>query len=146
MSSFMPDTSCMVPLVSPWHEHHQPATREIDRRLAAGETLTVAAPSLVEAYSVLTRMPQPRRISPTQALTALERNFMGRGVEMVALDVGEYYRLLSEAQDAGIAGGNIYDAVIAACAQKARVDTLLTFNERQFRRLGIPDLNIAVPA
>jgi hypothetical protein len=42
----------MIAVVCGWHEHHIPATEEIERRLSQGETLTVAAPALVEAYAV----------------------------------------------------------------------------------------------
>jgi hypothetical protein len=36
----------------------------------------------------------------------------------------------------GIVGGSIYDAFIATCALKAKVDTLYTWNTTHFTRLG----------
>ena len=67
-----------------WHEHHELAANEIDRRLARREKMIVAAPALVEAYAVLTQLPPPHRISPEAALTLLDNNFV-KSVTVVAL-------------------------------------------------------------
>jgi predicted nucleic acid-binding protein len=40
----------------------------------------------------------------------------------------------------------VYDALIAACAKKAKVDVLLTFNERHFRQFEGDGLSIEVPS
>lgn len=53
----------MIAAVCAWHEHHTRATEEIERRLSRGEEMIVAAPALVEAYAVLTRLPPPHRLS-----------------------------------------------------------------------------------
>lgn len=63
----------------------------------------------------------------------------------MALDTANYADLLRRAQSNGILGGAIYDAVIAACALAGRVDTILTFNERQFRHFAAWGLQIVVP-
>jgi len=36
----------------------------------------------------------------------------------------------------GVAGGTIYDALIARCAMKAKVDAVYTWNARHFERFG----------
>lgn len=59
MTRFVPDTNCMIAAVCTWYEHHEWATEEIERRLERGETLCMAAHTLVEAYAVLTRLPPP---------------------------------------------------------------------------------------
>jgi predicted nucleic acid-binding protein len=146
MPRFLLDTSCMVAAVCAWHEHHLRAAREIERRLSSQEVLLVAAPALVETYAVLTRLPPPHRLSPADTLALLEANFLNSAVETVALQAEAYRHLLFQATQRGIAGGHVYDAVIVACATGANVDTLLTFNERQFRQLAPPALQIVVPA
>ena len=40
----------MIAAVCSWHEHHELAANEIDRRLARREKMIVAAPALVETY------------------------------------------------------------------------------------------------
>ncbi len=145
MPRFIPDTSCMVAALLDWHEHYERAVREIELRLDRGESLVVAAPALVEAYAVLTRLPPPRRLSPSQGRSLLEASFLNDETEAVALDAETYRRLLRTAPEQGIAGGRTYDAVIVACGLAARVDTILTFNERQFRSLGAGMIEIVVP-
>jgi predicted nucleic acid-binding protein len=133
----------MVTVVCPWHTHHTRATQEIDRRLTHGEEMVIAAPALVEAYAVLTRLPPPYRLAPSDALTLLEANFMG--TKIIALDGKSYRSLLLKAPDDKIAGGRIYDAIIAACALQAKVATLLTFNERHFLAFAEKGIAIVVP-
>ncbi len=144
MAAFLLDTSCMVATVCGWHEHHHRAEQEIERRLGQGETLLVAAPALVEAYAVLTRLPSPHRLSPADALALLEANFM-RPARLVALDGKSYRSLLRRAPHEGIAGGQAYDAVIAACALKASGVTLLTFNPGHFSPFARRGLQVVVP-
>ncbi len=135
----------MVASLCAWHEHHEQAARAIEQRLDSGEVLVVAAPALVETYAVLTRLSPPHRLSPADSRALLEANFIGDGVETVALDGPAYQRLLQGAPARGIAGGRIYDAVIVACGLAGRVDALLTFNERQFRSLAVQGITIVVP-
>jgi hypothetical protein len=68
----------MIPVLCTWHEHHERATREIERRLDCGEKLIVAAPGLIEAYAVLTRLP-PRRCPGLPLSHAWERGLGGEG-------------------------------------------------------------------
>jgi len=134
----------MVAAVCGWHEHHVAAADEFNRRLGFKEPMIVAAPALVEAYAVLTRLPPPHRLSAADALAVLDANFMHAG-RLVALDAASYRSLLRDAPKGGIGGGRTYDAVIARCAVKAKASTLLTFNERHFRALAPAGIDIVVP-
>lgn len=134
----------MVAAVCSWHEHHEPAAVELERRFSRKEKLVVAGPALIEAYAVLTRLPPPHRLSAQDARALLEANFLD-GQGLIALDEADYRLLLSQASAGGITGGKTYDWVIAACAAKARAAVLLTFNARDFESLPLPDLEILVP-
>lgn len=79
--------------------------------------MIVAAPALVEAYAVLTRLPPPHRISPEAALTLLDNNFV-KSVTVIALTAKTYEALLRLALEKGVAGGRTYDAVIGRCAEQ----------------------------
>jgi len=131
----------MVAALCTWHEHHELTKAEIERSLRIKDVLIFAAPSLVETYAVLTRLPLPHRLSIQDALVLLESNWGGAGV--VALTPSEYWKLLRDCRDTGIGGGQVYDAVIMACARKARVERLLTWNLEHFTRF---DENIIVTA
>jgi predicted nucleic acid-binding protein len=142
---FLPDSSCIVPTLLARHPHHGPARHELDQRLERGERMVAAAHALAESYSVLTRMPRPNRLSPTEARRLLRTGFLDRA-ELAALEASAYEALLVQAPVHGIAGGRIYDAVIAACAAQARVDVVVTFNERHFRPLLPSHVRIVVPS
>jgi predicted nucleic acid-binding protein len=52
MPRFMLDTNCIIALLSPWHEHHEPVFREFERLTInerhfaqfAGKDLTIVVP------------------------------------------------------------------------------------------------------
>lgn len=106
--------------------------------------MAVAAPALIEAYVVLTRLPPPHRLAPADALTLLEANFI-KTTKVVALDGKSYRHLLQQVTASGIAGGHTYDAVIAACGLKAKITALLTFNESDFSLVSNKTLEIVLP-
>ena len=93
----------------------------------------VAAHSLIEAYSVLTRFPQ-WRMSPEDAATLLHANL--DGVPIIQLPPDEVWETLDRAPQFGIRGGRIHDALIARCAIHGGAATLLTWNVRHFSGLG----------
>jgi predicted nucleic acid-binding protein len=139
------DTSCIVALVSAWHEHHEVTTEALERRLGKGAKITVPAHALTEAYAVLTRLPAPNRISPTDAMNVLRENF-GKDARIETLEPDEYWSLLHDAPAKGVYGGRIYDAIIAACARKAGARELLTLNLKHFESLGDESLLVTSPA
>ncbi|MGH9474483.1 MAG: hypothetical protein ACRD1M_17270 [Terriglobales bacterium] len=55
---------------------------------------------------------------------------------MVALTAGEYLPVLEAAARHRISGGAIYDALLAACARKARAESVCTWDIGDFSRLG----------
>ena len=140
----MPETSVLVPGVLTWHPHHVASRAEIQTRLAAGQQMLLAAPALVETYSVLTRLPPPRRLAAHRVVELMAANYLDHGT-VVAMDPGEYpafFRLLASTH---VAGGRAYDAVIAATSRSAGAAVLLTFNARHFVGL-IDDLDVVVPS
>ena len=133
----------MIAAVCSWHEHHSQAAGEIQQRLQRREKMITAAPALVEAYAVLTRLPPPHQLSPEDSLVLLEANFI-KGARVIALQVGSYRDLLRQAPKNGVAGGQTYDAVVAMCAIKAKVFSLFTFNPGDFL-FAAKQIDIIVP-
>ena len=132
MRSYLLDTNCLVAVVCSWHGHHEATRQEIERRYAAGERLALSAHSLAEAFSVLTRLPEPHRLSPDDALAAIEANW--GETRLVTLTDSDYRSTLRRCRDLSIGGGAVYDALIAACARKVRVATVITWNVGDFER------------
>lgn len=136
------DTSLIVAALLGWHEEHEPARKALERSLAA-ERVILPAPTLMEAYAVMTRLPSPHRLSPADAAALLRDTFMG--VDTVALDGGEIWRLLDDLEAKQVAGGRSYDGHILACARKAGARKLLTLNDRDFKAFEAPDIEIVRP-
>ena len=119
MTTVACDASVLIPALVAWHPDHAVA-REAMARVTA-----VPAHALVEAFSVLTRLPAPHRLSAPDA---------GRVLDHVRLDVDalpatQYRRLLRRLAERDIRGGAAYYALIAATATHHR-RTLITLDRR----------------
>jgi hypothetical protein len=54
----------------------------------------------------------------------------------VSLRADEYGAMLQKFTALGIVGGTIYDTFLAACALKAKPETLFTWNIRHYEQFG----------
>ncbi len=117
------DSSVVIAAFASWHDQHEPARR------AVGAGVTVVAHSLLETYSVLTRLPEPHRIAAPNVVRYLERQFSERPL---ALDPAEQQGMVARMASAGISGGAVYDALIAFTVQ-AHGGTLLSLDTRAAR-------------
>ena len=142
MSLYLCDTTCLVAAVSSWHEHHERTLAELDRRTSRGNELILAAHSLAETYSVLTRLPAPYRLRAGDALAAIEANW--RSARVVHLTGTETWDALSEAVRLGVVDGRTYDTLIARAALKARAEAILTWNVRDFTAFA-PHMRVETP-
>lgn len=126
------DTSVLVNVFVPGHEHHE---RSLHSFLAADlSSGYCGAHCLAEVYAALTRLPGKYRAAPEQAILCLEA--VEERLNVVALETAEYISAIREAAGLGIVGGALYDALLGACAVKAKADVLYTWNTRDFQRLG----------
>lgn len=138
----VPDTSVLVAALCEWHEHHAVAAPPLAAALRSGKAV-IAGPVLAEAYAVLTRLPSPHRLSAASARSVLSANL--EGVRTVVLDGPGYWSCLADAVERHVAGGRTYDAVVVACALRARADRILTLNRRDFEALVPPSLIVESP-
>ena len=86
--------------------------------------------ALLEAYSVLTRMPAPLRLPADTAHDLLQRWFPRDRV--LAAPAALQREALARLHAAGISGGAVYDGLIALTVQEHR-ERLLTFDQRAVR-------------
>ncbi len=131
MKAFL-DTSVLVATFYGDHEHHEPSFGLFVRQ--DKKNACVAAHSLAEVYSVLTGMPGKDRASSDEALLFLGN--VHERLTIVALDQDEYFRIIEAASAAGVSGGGIYDYLLAACAMKAKAESIYTWNLKHFTHLG----------
>lgn len=124
------DTSVVIPALASWHEEHQRA------RVACRGVTALAAHAMLEAVSVLTRLPGGLALSAAPAVTVVRRKFPA---EPMALTGREFVELSDLVAATGLRGGQIYDALIAATA-KGRGARLLTMDTRAapiYRAVGV---------
>lgn len=124
------DTSVVVAGFASWHEGHTASRKSLARRPR------VPAHVLVETFSVLTRLPPPHR-----APADLVAQFLARRFPDVPLVLPEdaYDSFIGEAATAGLTGGAVYDALIAATARHSGAK-LLTRDRRAstvYERIGV---------
>lgn len=141
---FVPDSSCLVASLCGWHADHGRARRELDRRLDGGEELILAASTLLESFSVMTRLPAPRRLSPARAQQLLEQNYASR-FNVLSLPGTDYRALLQEAVKCQAAGGSVYDLLVTLCARQAGASAIVTFNANHFTRFVLEPMQVVVP-
>ncbi|MFZ1154477.1 MAG: PIN domain-containing protein [Solirubrobacteraceae bacterium] len=105
-----PDSSIVIAALAPWHVAHAEA-----RTALLGDDVKLPAHVAFETTSALSRMPEGQRIAPTVILEALEKGF---GQPWLSLGADEYRDALQRAVKAGVRGGALYDALIAATVAK----------------------------
>jgi predicted nucleic acid-binding protein len=124
------DTSVVVAALTGWHEGHDSASAAI----AGGARLP--AHCLVEAFSVLTRLPAPHRFEPRLAHDLLQATF---GDALLTLAIAAHATLLGRLVEAGVSGGAAYDGLIGITA--AHHDALLLSRDQRaasvYARLGV---------
>ena len=101
------DTSVAVPLLVRTHRAHAAVTRWWD-----GREVALSGHALAETYSVLTRLPGDLRLAPADAARLLGERF-GEPLLLGAEVAGRLPAVLGHL---GIAGGAVYDALVALAA------------------------------
>ena len=137
------DTSVIVAGLFAWHEHHEPALSALQGALDADAEVVLPARVLIEAYSVMTRLPAQHRLAPADAYQALKGTFSGAII--VGLPPSESWTFLEDAIEKEIRGGAVYDAEILACIYQAGVEEVLTLNRAHFERMAPEGLRVVVP-
>lgn len=125
---YLADTSVVIPLVLASHDAHVAVMREVGRR-----RVHLAAHAAIESFSVLTRLPGDARLEAADAVTLLTDRFVG-----VVAAPPPSFDALGRFAAAGIAGGAVYDALVASSVGER--DVLLSRDARAistYEQLGI---------
>lgn len=114
------DTSTSIAFCVESHEAH----RRVYAALA-GQPMGLAGHAAFETYSVLTRLAPPERLTAAAAESLITTNFP----DSRFLTAARAADLLAELAGAGISGGAVYDALVAAVAVEH--DVLLVTRDRR---------------
>jgi predicted nucleic acid-binding protein len=116
-----PDSSVLIPALASAYEGHERCVAAL-----AGRSPRLISHVAFETTSVLSRMPEGLRMTPVSVRDALDLNFPD---SWLALDAVGQRSCLRRAVDAGLRGGALYDALIAATAREHGA-TLLSADRR----------------
>jgi predicted nucleic acid-binding protein len=114
------DTSAAIALVTSTADTHAAVMKRTH-----GAMLGLAGHAVFETYSVLTRLPGVLRLSAASARSVIEANFPAS----VFLTPSQASRALVTLTDAGIAGGAVYDGLVALAAATSGI-VLLSCDRR----------------
>lgn len=124
------DTSISVALAVSGHEAHGRVAKSL-----SGLTLGLSGHAAFETFSVLTRLPPPQRRPPAAVARLIAANFPQS--RFIGADATR--RLLEKLTELGVAGGSVYDALVAAAAAEHNLP-LATRDQRAiatYRALGV---------
>jgi toxin FitB len=103
------DTSVAIPLLVRSHHAHAAVVR-----WWGGQQVALAGHALAETYSVLTRLPGDARLAPADAARLLTARFPAP----LMLSGSRTRKLPDTLARLGIAGGAVYDALVALAAKE----------------------------
>jgi predicted nucleic acid-binding protein len=125
------DSSVLIPVFYADHPQHAICTKLF---LEAGKGDFCALRTLGEVYATLTGLPVRPRITGPEGISIVKQ--IRERLTLITLSEQEYVSALDRASSGTIVGAVAYDALIAHCALKAGAEVLLTWNVRDFTRLG----------
>ena len=103
------DTSVAVPLLVRSHHDHAAVVR-----WWSGQDVALSGHALAETYSVLTRLPGDARLAPADAARLMNARFSAP----LVLSSSRTRKLPDMLSQLGIAGGAVYDALVALAAKE----------------------------
>lgn len=116
-----PDSSVLIPALAASYDGHERCFAAL-----AGRSPRLISHVAFETTSVLSRMPEGLRMTPVTVRDALDHDFPD---SWLVLDADGQRACLRRAVDAGLRGGALYDALIAATAREHGA-TLLSADRR----------------
>jgi predicted nucleic acid-binding protein len=124
------DTSVVLPALLADHEAHDAAAQ------ALSECTATIAHVLLEAYSVLTRLPPPHR-APSSAVAPMLKAHLPPAV--LALPTDAYAAAPARMAAASVSGGAAYDGLIALTALEHDLELVSRDGRatRSYRALGV---------
>lgn len=137
------DTSVLIAAMVETHKMHSKALPWLKNAKAKKFECVVASHTLAELYAVLTTLPVVPRIQPGTALRLIHEN-VEAAAHGISLTASEYRSTIRRLSEKGLAGGIVYDGLIAAAAVKANVKRIVTLNVKHFKKVWPGDQRVLV--
>lgn len=134
--TFLCDTTVLFAASDAAHRHHQRSLAIVAR--ATPSHAFVAAHSLAELYATLSAIAAPKIRRVDQVLEAVEH--AARVFTPVSLSLDDYLWVLRHGATVEARSGQIYDALILKCAERAQVEVVYTWKTAHFQRIAWPQM------
>lgn len=135
------DTNIVVAAVDRGHESHAVALAALDRAIASGALL--AAHSVAEAYSTLTKRAGPNPIGMTGPEARVALSAIRARLTVVGMTAEQTLAAVEDYSETGI-GPRLYDYLIGKAGIVNGAAVLLTLNLRHMQSL-FPELTVLSP-
>lgn len=128
------DTNVLIAALVTLHPHHTGCRVWMEAAIHGRIQLVVSCHSLAEFYRVLTSMKASPQFTTRQVWQLLSDPILRVGT-IVELTQADYLDCLQHLVTSHARGGIVFDALIVQAALKAKVDKLLTLNDKHFLQL-----------
>lgn len=125
------DSSVLIAAFYADHPQHASSAKAF---LESGKEDFCALRTLGEVYATLTGLPLRPRITGSEGMSIVKQ--IQERLTLIPLSQHEYVSALELASSGAIVGAAAYDALIGHCALIAGAEVLLTWNVRDFTRMG----------
>jgi predicted nucleic acid-binding protein len=137
------DSNVLVETVAKHAPRHKVTADACARYRDAGAEFVLAEHAILEAFSVLSRAPEPLGVPPLEAYRALSQSFGSAILAPVRAGLG--WEAIRHTLLRGYGGGRVYDTIIALAVREAGAEIFLTWNIRHFLPIAPVGLEIREP-
>jgi predicted nucleic acid-binding protein len=141
------DTGILLRLVDAQDSRHAIVEQAVDTLIVRQEDLLVTTQNIAELWNVATRpvVNNGLALSPGEIARLYADTIEPMSAVLTETDAlpDEFKRLLTQY---GVIGKQVHDARLVAMMLTGRVNTILTLNERNFRRFEPEGITILTPA
>ena len=129
------DTSVVVAAFINSHPAHRRSLPWLQKAVKKQIEDLVSVHSLIEVYSVITKLPLSPKISTDLALKLIKENILN-SFKLITYGSGDYIDLLASLEKNNISGGASYDGLIMRAAAKSKADKIITLDASDFIRVS----------
>lgn len=130
-------------LLSKGSSQHATTSACYHRHRVDGAEFILADHAVIESFSVLSRIPAPFGLPPSEAERFLREYFAEATI--ASLEPGYAWNVIRHTLDRGYWGGRVHDAEIAMASYEAGARLLLTWNLRDFVTVAPVGLEVRKP-
>ncbi len=141
--NFSLDSNCMISCMSEDHDFHAASFAAFLKIHEESNRLILSAHSRLESLSTVTRMPLPLRVDLEAALASWTALF-GKAT-IVTPSEEDYDNAIQTCRRANIAGGVLYDALIAQTVHRHGATKLLSWNTKHMKLVAPAGLEVLRP-